>query len=72
MLGLQAIPAPLHRATVARIAEAAAGAGWGTRTSKRQGLIVGKRCGTTQNIGPAARERWQNGLHQVKQAAVQT
>jgi hypothetical protein len=24
---------------------------------KRQGLIVGKRCGTTQNIGPAARER---------------
>jgi hypothetical protein len=24
---------------------------------KRQGLIVGKRCGTTENIGPAARRR---------------
>ena len=24
---------------------------------KRQGLIVGKRCGTTENIGPAARQR---------------
>ena len=29
MLGLQAIPSPLYRATVARIAEAAAGAGCG-------------------------------------------
>ena len=37
---------------------------------KRQGLIVGKRCGTTQNIGPAARQRWRNRLQQVKQAAV--
>ena len=36
---------------------------------KRQGLIVGKRCGTTENIGPAARQRWSNRLHQVKQAA---
>ena len=36
---------------------------------KRQGLIVGKRCGTTQNIGPAARQRWRNRLRQVKQAA---
>jgi hypothetical protein len=27
MLGLQAIPSPLYRATVARVAEAAAGAG---------------------------------------------
>jgi hypothetical protein len=25
---------------------------------KPQGLIFGKRCGTTQNIGPAARRRW--------------
>ena len=32
---------------------------------KRQGLIVGKRCGTTENIGPAARERWRNPLQQV-------
>jgi hypothetical protein len=35
---------------------------------KRQGLIVGKRCGTTENIGPAARERWRNGLNQIKEA----
>ncbi len=39
---------------------------------KRQGLIAGKRCGTTENIGPAARHRWRNRLHRVKQAAVQT
>ena len=25
---------------------------------RRQGIIYGKRCGTTQNIGPAARKRW--------------
>lgn len=24
-----------------------------------QGIVIGKRCGTTQNIGKAARERWQ-------------
>jgi hypothetical protein len=35
---------------------------------KRQGLIVGKRCGTTENIGSAARERWRNGLNQIKEA----
>ena len=23
-----------------------------------QGIIHGKRCGTTENIGPAARKRW--------------
>jgi hypothetical protein len=33
---------------------------------KRQGLIVGKRCGTTENIGPAARQRWSNGLQRVR------
>ena len=27
---------------------------------KRQGLTVGKRCGTTENIGSAARHRWSN------------
>ena len=32
---------------------------------KPQGLIVGKRCGSTENIGPAARERCRNRLHQV-------
>jgi hypothetical protein len=26
-----------------------------------QGMIHGKRCGTTENIGPAARKRWNNG-----------
>jgi hypothetical protein len=33
---------------------------FGVRRSwrKPQGLITGKRCGTTQNIGPAARKRW--------------
>jgi hypothetical protein len=36
---------------------------------KGQGLIAGKRCGTTENIGPAARQRWRNRLHAVKQAA---
>jgi hypothetical protein len=25
-----------------------------------QGLIVGKRCGTTENLGPAARRRWKD------------
>ncbi len=28
-----------------------------------QGLIFGKRCGTTQNIGPAARKRWSEQPH---------
>jgi hypothetical protein len=36
---------------------------------KGQGLIVGKRCGTTENIGPAARQRWRDRLHGVKQSA---
>ena len=27
---------------------------------RSQGLIHGKRCGTTENIGPAARERWRS------------
>jgi hypothetical protein len=35
MLGLQAIPSPLYRATGARIAEAAAGAGCGEHTRGR-------------------------------------
>jgi hypothetical protein len=39
-----------------------------TYRRERQGLITGKRCGTTQNIGPAARERWRNGLNQIKEA----
>jgi len=25
---------------------------------KAQGIIHGKHCGTTENIGPAARRRW--------------
>jgi hypothetical protein len=37
---------------------------------KGQGLIVGKRCGTTENIGPAARQRRRNGLNQIKEAVV--
>ena len=36
---------------------------------KRQGLIVGKRCGTTENIGPAAFDRRKEG--RVGGAAVQ-
>ena len=35
-----------------------------------QGLIHGKRCGTTENIGPAARRRWkqrQDGKEQVRE-----
>ena len=35
---------------------------------KRQGLIAGKRCGTTENIGPAARQRWRNRLQQAAAA----
>ena len=34
---------------------------------KRQGLMAGKRCGTTENIGPATRQRWRNRLHEIKQ-----
>jgi hypothetical protein len=33
-----------------------------------QGLITGKRCGTTQNIGPAARQRWCSRLNQIKES----
>ena len=29
---------------------------------RMQGLIHGKRCGTTENIGPAARRRWTEEL----------
>jgi hypothetical protein len=36
---------------------------------KRQGLIVDKRCGTTENIGPAARHRWSNRLNQSEEPA---
>jgi hypothetical protein len=36
---------------------------------KGQGLIIGKRCGTTENIGPAARQRWSNQLPRDEQAA---
>jgi hypothetical protein len=36
---------------------------------KRQGVIAGKRCGTTENIGAAARQRWRSRLHGEKQAA---
>jgi hypothetical protein len=35
---------------------------------KGQGLIAGKRCGTTENVGPAARQRWRNRLQQVAAA----
>jgi len=30
---------------------------------RRQGVCLGKRCGTTQNIGPKERERWWAGLY---------
>jgi hypothetical protein len=35
---------------------------FGVPRSRRtpQGLMAGKRCGTTENIGPAARQRWRN------------
>jgi hypothetical protein len=33
---------------------------------KSQGLIVSKRCGTTQNIGPAVRERWRSRLRRIR------
>ena len=36
---------------------------------KPQGLITGKRCGTTENIGPAARYRRTNGLN-IEEVAV--
>ena len=41
MLGLQAIPSPLYRATVARIAEAAAGAGCGRTISSAASVVPG-------------------------------
>ena len=43
---------------------------FGVRKSwrKRQGVIAGKRCGTTENIGPAARQRWSNRLNQIEMA----
>jgi hypothetical protein len=34
-----------------------------------QGLIVGKRCGTTENIGPAARNKWSGLSNQIRKAA---
>jgi hypothetical protein len=36
---------------------------------KRQGFIVGKRCGTTENIGSTARKRWFSRLRQIKEPA---
>ena len=35
------------------------------RNKRGEGVIEAKRCGTTQNIGPAARKRW----WQLKQEA---
>jgi hypothetical protein len=34
-----------------------------------QGLIFGKRCGTTQNIGPAARDQWRTRHDQRRTSA---
>lgn len=37
---------------------------------KPQGLIDGKRCGTTENIGPAAQRRWEEAReHSNREAA---
>jgi hypothetical protein len=35
---------------------------------KPQGLIFGKRCGVTENIGPAARDRWREQHNRSNQA----
>jgi hypothetical protein len=38
------------------------------RWRKSQGLVHGKRCGFTENIGPTARKRWrENGLKRRRQ-----
>ena len=31
------------------------------RSKRGEGMVDGKRCGTTQNIGPAARRQWHEG-----------
>jgi hypothetical protein len=36
---------------------------------KPQGLIFGKRCGTTENIGVAARKRWKQSEEAKREAA---
>jgi hypothetical protein len=38
------------------------------RSKRGEGVIDGKRCGTTQNIGPAARKRWRERKHQLNSA----
>jgi hypothetical protein len=38
------------------------------KDQRSQGLIFGKRCGTTENIGPAARKRWTR-QHSKREAA---
>jgi hypothetical protein len=52
MLGLQAIPAPLYRATVARIAEADAGAGGG-QPSRLQRLWRQEQRHLSSDLGKA-------------------